>query len=191
MSIFDFTSYRTYLKDLLARSKAQGVSGRALGKSLAISSPNYLQRVVRGERNLTESHVSGIALGLDFSKDEARYLKALIRLDRAKSPMEYDRQLEFVKAIISKSGRKVESDRLENSINSHWLHPVVYEMALIQVDLTPKTIAELLRGFVTSSEAAQISRALGQSSLWAKAGLFSKYKSCQKDRVSSDSPPHA
>ncbi len=147
-TIFSYTNYRSFLGDDLAARKAKGQSFRQVATACGISSPNFLQQVVSGQRNLTAKMAKKIAVGLELSADEADYLSLLIELEHGKESKEEVRRK--LMAVIVRAQRLPIKDP---SIHSSWLHAVLWELAGIQnFVLTPDTVAPRIRGFASKQE---------------------------------------
>jgi uncharacterized protein (TIGR02147 family) len=89
-SIFEYDDYRAYLRDLYARSKAENskFSFRYFSRLAGFQSPNFLKRVMDGERNLTLLSIEKFAKALKLNKDESFFFRNLVLLNQSRSTEE-------------------------------------------------------------------------------------------------------
>lgn len=146
--IFAFTSYRAFLQALAERWTAEGKSLQGLAKHCGFSSPNFVQQLVRGKRNLTEAAAEKLARNLALKEGERQYLIALVRLSRAKGANEIEVALTQMKRLVRRAKRRSIAD---TSIFDNWLHGVVFEMFKLARFTTPEdlTTAETRVGTTT------------------------------------------
>lgn len=82
-SIFDYTSYRAFLRDWLEAKKRirSKFSHRTFARLAEQKSPSLLLQVMRGDRNLTEATCASFAKALGLVGDEKKHFEDLVLLD--------------------------------------------------------------------------------------------------------------
>lgn len=127
--IFTYLDYRAYLKDAFAgiKSGAPRLSFRTFAKKAGFTSPNFLQMVIQGKRNLSTAYQVITAKAFKLNKQETDFFQNLVGYDQAKSHEEKDL---FYQRIL-KNGRYASAktlDRSQYEFFSHWYIPVVREL---------------------------------------------------------------
>ncbi|KYG62471.1 hypothetical protein AZI86_16700 [Bdellovibrio bacteriovorus] len=150
-----YTSYRDFLRDFFEYKKSlrSGFSYRQFSGLVGLKSPNYLQLVIQGKRNMTEETGQKVAKALKLSKEEGLHLEALIRLDNATSGEEKIKAQKNIHASLKKMlSRYVEKDAQD--ILGKWYHLLVREMVnLKDFEASGEYISERLQGIITAEEA--------------------------------------
>lgn len=156
LQIFDYTDYRLFLKDFIARkkNKSESFSLRGLAKRAGINSPNYLQRVISGKSvgpRITDKLVKMTGLkGL-----EEKYFRLLVEFSETRSSDKKGDILSRLRQMSHKVHGKL-STVCENDIRRDWYLVVIWEMAAIPgVCLRPNIISQALRRKITSSQAEE------------------------------------
>lgn len=129
VDVFHFDDYRTYLNELFKGILGRKhLSYRQLAKKCGFSSPNYLQKIVAGQRSLTRDSCKKLARGLDLDEQQTRYLAALVEHSRAPAEEKSDIEAEMQRMQSQHESNVVADD----SIYSNWLFGVVWEMSLLE-----------------------------------------------------------
>ena len=154
LSIFGYTDYRLYLKDFYAfrKDSHHGYSYRNFSKQGGFSSPNILKLVIEGQRNLTPSSTENFIKALHLEGSMANYFRHLVQFNQAKTDHDKNLHYEQMKRLtpLTKK-RELNADTVEYL--SHWLHPVIREMAeTSSFHLDPYWIARRLTGRATAGE---------------------------------------
>jgi uncharacterized protein (TIGR02147 family) len=91
--LFAYTDYRRFLADWFAHKKrANGhFSLRVLAEQSGFKARDYLMRVMRGERNLSDDGIHKLSEYFRFSEKQAEYFSALVRLNQARTHTEKER----------------------------------------------------------------------------------------------------
>lgn len=91
-NVFDYTNYRTYLKDLYVYFKASTpyFSYRYFSKLAGFSSPNFYKLVSEGKRNLSQDGIQKFSKALKLKGKEARHFRLLVLMDQSSSAEEKD-----------------------------------------------------------------------------------------------------
>lgn len=129
-SIFDFTSYRTWLRDYCEakRRNDSSFSYRSLAKEAGFASPNYLQLVIAGRRNLGEKSIKAIAKALRLGKMASRYFKVLVDFEQADTNAKKNEYLARIMRCKDRSAvTKIIADQF--SYYNEWYHCVMRELA--------------------------------------------------------------
>lgn len=151
VDVFTYLAYRPFLADFVAWKKAQrGLTFRALAQRSGINSPNYLQQVIAGNRNLTAATAAKVATGLGLTAAEKKYFLSLVELEQAKTDARRQEVLDDLKAHLAKA-RKVPLKT--PSIHAHWLHSLIWESAALEgADMSPSALAKRFRNVAAEDE---------------------------------------
>ena len=154
-SLFDYTDYRAYLRDLIRERRESGLpaSNRWFAQKLGINSNAWLTYILQGKRNVSSRTGELLASLLKFGANEKRYFDALVRFNQAKSVDERNRWYrEMEKSRRSGAARVVTSDQYE--FYSVWYHSAIRSL----IDLHPgfgsfERLGSMLCPPVTAAEA--------------------------------------
>lgn len=159
-SIYDFLDYRQFLRSFYEAEKARlpAFSYRYFARKAGFSSPNFLQLVIEGQRNLGKDSVERFVKALKLPAEEANFFRDLVAFNQAKNISE--KNLYFEKVVQSRRfqvWRKLDGALLEYL--RHWYYPAIRELAG-RADFRddPGWIADQLWARVSREE---IARALG------------------------------
>jgi uncharacterized protein (TIGR02147 family) len=157
-NIFKYLDYRRYLKDYYRKKKelkGAAFSYRAFSRQAGFSSPNFLQLVMEGKRNLSDDGIDRFVKGLRLSKEEARFFKHLVHFNQAKTDQERNRW--YKKLATSKRYREIrEIERAQFQYFSHWYNAAIRELVLLpDFQEDPEWIANTLRPKITVKEASE------------------------------------
>lgn len=132
INIFNFFNYREYLNAVYTHLKTTriGFSHRTFARDAGISSPNYLFRVLKGERNLNLKYMPNFCKALKLSAEEVKYLEVLVQFNNEKSSQAKE---EFLRKLLtlrySRGEYKIEDKKL--LYFSKWYYPVIRELVKI------------------------------------------------------------
>lgn len=168
--IKDYENYREFLSDfhLYKKQTVRGWSYRLFSQKSGIQSPNYLQLVMKGERNLSEAMASQVAGAMKLSANEARYFVALVRISNARSPEEeLAAQKEALRAL-----RKLMTSEIslaQGAVLKDWYYLVVRELAQLKdFEATPVWISKATGGRIAEGQAEEA------LALLQKAGMLAR-----------------
>jgi len=132
IDIFNYFDYREYLREVYAfrKKNLHGFSHRSFARDAGIVSPNYLLRVMRGERNLADDYVPRFIAALKLKADEARYFEALIAFNNEKSAHAKEAALQKLLTLRYSRGEYRLLDK-KLQFYEHWYYPVIRELAVI------------------------------------------------------------
>jgi uncharacterized protein (TIGR02147 family) len=129
VDVFAYLDYRRFIADFVAWKKAtRGLTYRSFAERSGLSSPNYLQQVVRGKRNVTAPTAAKIAAGLGLTGHAKAFFSELVELAGARTDAAQALVLQKLKARTAKAKRQ---PLTAPSLHSSWLHAVVWETAAL------------------------------------------------------------
>ncbi len=131
-NIFNFFNYREYLDAVYAHLKKTrfGFSHRTFAREAGISSPNYLFRILKGERNLSLKYVPHFCKALKLGANECNYLEVLVQFNNAKSSQAKEEQLRKLLTLrYGQAEHTIEDKKL--LYFSKWYYPVIRELVKI------------------------------------------------------------
>ncbi len=127
--IFRYLKYRDFLRDALGALQAASprISLRALSKKSGFTSPNFLQLVIKGDRNLNSATLAALAKVFKMNQRETGFFRDLVGYDQSKRPEEKDY---FYRKILGTAKYAVTRilDKSQYDFFSHWYIPVVREL---------------------------------------------------------------
>jgi uncharacterized protein (TIGR02147 family) len=128
-NIFLYEDYRSFLKDLYLHLKStqRGFSHRFFSKNAGFTSPNMLQLVIDGKRNVTSKTVGKFIRGLRLNQQEAEFFTALVDFNQASTSEEKSKAFQG----MTKSRKFREIHELSKEIfrfYTQWFHIVIREM---------------------------------------------------------------
>lgn len=157
LSVYTYSDYRAFLRDLLAAAKAENaaVSYRYIAKRAGFSSPNFLQLVIAGKRNLTPQSLHRFATVFKLSRRDATFFELLVYFNQAKTPEEqqhyYQRMLESPEYSEAHALADAEYRYL-----SRWYYPVIADLTLLENFTEDETwIVKALDGAITPAQARE------------------------------------
>jgi uncharacterized protein (TIGR02147 family) len=154
-TIFEYDDYRVYLNDLYARSKKENskFSYRYFSRLAGFQSPNFLKRVMDGERNLTLPSIEKFAKALKLNKEEASFFRNLVLLNQAKSSEEKQTYAELL--LKSQTYKKIHplKESQFNYYNQWYLIPIRELVGLPGFKEDPEWIARQLIPAISGAEA--------------------------------------
>jgi uncharacterized protein (TIGR02147 family) len=131
-SIYHYTDFRQYLKDHYEHMKktTKYFTYRYFSQKTGFRSPNQLQLIMQGKRNLTEKALFRCASALGLNPSETEYFKDLVGYCQAKAIEEknfyYTRILANKKTATTKEVERGQFEFLTN-----WYHAAVRELIAI------------------------------------------------------------
>jgi len=86
ISIFKYSNYRFFLRDLLIEKKKNGdhLTYEALGEAVGFTSKGFLTQILQGKTNLPLGMIDSLSLALGLGKKESEYFSILIKFNQAK-----------------------------------------------------------------------------------------------------------
>lgn len=126
--IFDYEDYRLFLRDWYSWMKETkpGFSYRAFSHWAGFASPNHLQLIIQGKRNITHDTRATIVKVLGLPRREARYFELLVELNQATMPKAKAQAIVEISRLFKKFNRNIEHGQIEYL--SKWYYAVVREL---------------------------------------------------------------
>jgi uncharacterized protein (TIGR02147 family) len=176
--IFDYLDYRAFLRDFYRDQKNQGrpFSFRAFARRAGIRSYNYLQLVMKGERDLSATMATQFARGCSLEPNEAEYFCELVAFGQAKSSDERNRAYERLSRFRPfRAAHRLEP--AQAAYHECWYIPAIRELVTLpEFCDDPKWIAATLRPSISVAQAKAALNTLGDLGLIVrdKNGRFSQ-----------------
>jgi uncharacterized protein (TIGR02147 family) len=153
--IFDYLDYRAYLRDFYRDQKAQDrpFSYRAFARRAGIRSYNYLQLVMKGERDLSPTMATQFARGCGLEANESAYFCELVSFGQAKTTDERNRAYERLSQFRPfRAAHRLEP--AQAAYHECWYIPAIREL-VTHPDFSddPRWIASVLRPNISVSQA--------------------------------------
>ena len=155
LNIFEYYDYQGLLIELFESIKKMDnkYSFRFFATRLELKSPGYIQSILSGKRNLSDTVLGKIFQIFNFTVDEQEYLELLVRLKKTSftSPLyqSYKSRLQEIRAKKLKF-KMVKLAQYECA--SSWVHWVIREMFLLKgASLDVKWIRKSLKRFLPLS----------------------------------------
>lgn len=150
-----YTCYRAFLRDFFSYKKSlrSGFSYRQFASIAGLKSPNYLQLVIQGKRNLTETTGGRLAEALKLSSSEVNYFKAMVRLENAETDSDKMKASKNLHAALKKMlTRFVDQDA--TGILEKWHYLPIRELTVLKdFEASGEYISKKLQGIVSATEA--------------------------------------
>ena len=130
--ILQYENYREYLGDWYAWMKETkaGFSYRAFSSWAGFSSPNQLQLVMQGKRNITRETLPLFVKILKLRRREARYFELLVNLNQAATPEAKAACVQEISRYFKKYGDMIKHSQMEYLMK--WYYTVVREIVTIK-----------------------------------------------------------
>ncbi|NRA66262.1 MAG: TIGR02147 family protein [Pseudobacteriovorax sp.] len=130
LDIFQYQDFRLYLADYYAKQKAEsaGFSYRQFSKRCGFSSPNFLKLVIDGKRNLSAESISIFIRVIGLNAKEGMFFRSLVEFCQEKDDQRKADLLQVMAKLRPFADeRSIDDDSVQYM--SHWLYPVIREMA--------------------------------------------------------------
>jgi uncharacterized protein (TIGR02147 family) len=133
LSVFQYQSGRTYLKDAIAEKKRleADFSIRKFCKGSNFGSHAHLVMILNGRRRMTLKQVPALATGLGLTTQERIYLQTLIQLDNANSDEEKDLCKLFLNDLNPRREYRIAEIEHYHAI-ADWIHMAILTLAKIE-----------------------------------------------------------
>ncbi len=156
--VTSYSDYRKYLKDSYDHRKqtSNGFSFRQFAKKAGFSSPNFLQLVIDGKRNLTKDSVMRFSNALELGKKEQYCFEALVFLNQSSDPEIKRYYLELLHNLKNTQlGTDINDEQFEYL--SKWYYPVIRELiSLPHFSENPAWIREQLSRKISINEVKNV-----------------------------------
>lgn len=125
--IEDFLDYREYLEEYYTYKKENNshFSYRILSEKFGFKSRDFILRVIRGSKNLSQESINKVIIGLKLTEIESQYFSTLVKYNQAKSNNERNLYFQLLSSLNKHqdSSQILEKDQYE--FFSKWYHPLI------------------------------------------------------------------
>lgn len=161
-SVFEYEDYRQFLQAMYCflKETSRSFSYRYFSMRAGFSSPNFLQLVIEGKRNLSEESIPKFTRALKLSGAESDFFALLVNFNQARNAVE---RAEYAKRIVQSKGfqKMYPLKQAEFSYYASWFYVPIRELtALVDFCEDAAWIAEKIFPKITESEAARALRDL-------------------------------
>lgn len=132
IDIFNFFNYCEYLQAVYnwRKEHEEGFSHRRFSQEAGIKSPNYLLRVLKGERALSEEYCKKFCTALGLQKNEVSYFLTLVQFNNETEITKKETLLRSLLSLRYRRGiHRINDKKLQ--FFSKWYYPVIRELATI------------------------------------------------------------
>ncbi len=129
-NIFEYDNYRKYLKDwfLWMKESSPNFSFRTFSMWAGFKSPNQLQLVFQGKRNITSQTLPLFMKTLKLKHREQKFFELLVNYDQAPDNQSKARYLIEMSSYLKKHGNDIQHYQFEYL--TKWYFPVIRELVL-------------------------------------------------------------
>jgi uncharacterized protein (TIGR02147 family) len=152
-----YTCYRAFLNDFFNYKKSlrAGFSYRQFASLVGLKSPNYLQLVIQGKRNLTETTAERLAEALKLTKSEINYFTALVQLDNAQTQEEKQKAERHLFVASKKLLSKILPQEQQEVLHE-WYHLLVRELVFLKdFEASGDYISRKLKNIISPTQAEE------------------------------------
>lgn len=153
MNIFEYSSYKRFLRDWI---QAQPAGGRGMASKIAASmtlSSTMLSQVLNGEKNLNLEHAADLSEFLSLNDKETDFLFLLIEFERAgsqKLQKRLRRKIEAEQKQSAQLANRLQNDReltpeIQSLFYSSWIYTGIRNLVAVADFNSADVIAEKLR----------------------------------------------
>lgn len=153
--IYDYMDYRDFLNDMFRfrKKKDKYFSYRHFANKAGFSSPNFLQLVIEGKRNLTNTSLAKVAKGFGLNKQEREFFENLVIMNQARDHEEKNHYLKKMMSIRAYTKVRI-IEKKSYEYFSKWYNPAIREIVLFgDRNFTSEEIASTLSPKITPREA--------------------------------------
>jgi len=172
VNIFEYTNYRTYLRDLFSEKKRlnSAFSHRMLSQRLGLSTSNYVLLIMQGKRNLNAELRLKMSCVFKHSEKEAQYFEYLVNFNHAKTDSEKNYHYRCM-LLIRKEMKLQVIDDSQYEYLSNWYNPVIRELATDERwDGDFETLGKAVRPPVSAAQAKRSFELLLKTGLISEVG---------------------
>lgn len=126
--ITDYENYRLFLRDWYTWMKEErpGFSYRAFSRWAGFKSPNQLQLIIQGKRNITATTITTFIKLLKFNKRERHYFELLVNMNQATKPEAKAQYLKEISSYFKKYKNNLRHNQYEYLMK--WYYSVLREL---------------------------------------------------------------
>jgi uncharacterized protein (TIGR02147 family) len=168
-SIYQYTNYRSFLKDYYEKRKSkEGFTYRDFSALTGMNSSSWLLHLIKGTKNLSNESIVKISKALGLSASEGEYFELLVHFTQAK---DNDTKDYFYRKMLSckKSLNLIRIGEEQYDYYTKWYHPVIRSLvSKVAFGNDYGLLASRLVPRITAAEAKQ------SVTLLVKLGLIKK-----------------
>jgi uncharacterized protein (TIGR02147 family) len=157
VDVFAYRDYRAFLRAYVERAGAEqrGFSASEFTRRVGLRSPNYLQLVISGQRNVGADLAHRIGEECGLRDDALAYFCALVSFNQGKTGRE--RELAYEKLQSFRRFRAAHRlDAAQSAYHAEWYIPAVFELAArADFQAEPRWIAKTLLPAIGVEQAKQ------------------------------------
>ncbi|MBF0290423.1 MAG: TIGR02147 family protein [SAR324 cluster bacterium] len=159
-NLYEYLDYRTLLRDYFdgCRKKSSKYSMRFFAKRLGFGSPNYIQRILAGERKLSENTLDGLIEMLELKGTEQEYFELLVKMEQTKDIKRRNQYFNQISSIRRRKIKVTTLDEAQYACISSWIHWVIREISFLNGPL--ENVQWILRHLRVKVSASVITRCL-------------------------------
>ncbi len=152
-----YMSYRAYVRDWYETKKRSraGFSFRKFSSVLGLKSPNFMQLVLSGQRNVSTELAEKLCEVMKLKSAERSFFLSLVDFEQARSPEDVSRA---EKLLLVARKRLVTShiDRAREKVVSEWYHLLVRELVFLpKFQPTGAFVSRALNDLITEEEGTE------------------------------------
>lgn len=123
--IFQYTNFRSFLKDYYEEKKAsEGYTYRDFSKSAGMNSSSWLLHLIKGTKNLSDGSILKVTKTLGLTESEAEYFEVLVHFTQAKD--NDTRDYFYRKMLACKKNLNIaQLSEDQYDYYNKWYHPVI------------------------------------------------------------------
>ncbi len=126
--LLEYDNYRLYLEDWYAwmKSTHDAFSYRTFSKWAGFKSPNHLQLVIKGKRNITAATLNKFLKVLKLKRRERTYFELLVNLNQATTPEAKAGFLQEMSSYFKRYRDNLRHSQFEYLMR--WYYPIIREL---------------------------------------------------------------
>ena len=157
--IFTYTDVLAYLRDFAAHKKehSYGFSFRQFSQRAGINSPNYFQKILKGEKQLSLKMGEKFLKGLGLKGTDAKYFRLMMRKKMGINEEDREGATRHLERIQMRQGTIPSPHIQDTAICKHYSLGIIRELVTIKgFELTPMSLAKALKFSVKENEAKKM-----------------------------------
>jgi len=130
--VFNYTDYRTYMKDFFAYMKSvkPAFSYQYFAEKAGFKAKSFVHKVIKGERALSQTSVFNIARALNLKGRQINFFEALVHFNESSTAQE--REYYYTRMLDAEpKSEHVSLKKNQYVYYSEWYHSVVRELVTI------------------------------------------------------------
>lgn len=158
VDIFSYDNYRFLIRDFFVEKRKRlgdRFSYRAFAKEAGFAASHYIQLIIGGKKNISQTGIHGLAEAMQLGKRERDFFENLVHFNQADTP---DKKEFYLKRMCSFREFAADHELIEEQYEyfSKWYTVAVRELiSLPQFDEGHTWIAKALNAMITPKEAKE------------------------------------